>query len=203
MTMAAKRDYTSTPDYWSVDPATFDMWVAELGYAAAGKLMAACAAYFLHGTEPDGIRLTKSARNMFEAERGRLDRRRALAMKGAKRCPADADGSSAADVDNSKSWREVGRKSEKSSGKTSQKPAKKSTAGEPPTHVPTSADGSSQQTPIRNISPNQNPQTPAPTGQGAESGGTMSRAEFAALAGIVGFDTPNAYGMGTEIVAGG
>ena len=51
--MTAKRDYTTTPEYWSISPATFDAWVDLLGYAAAGKLMAACCEYFLHGTEPE------------------------------------------------------------------------------------------------------------------------------------------------------
>lgn len=196
--MAVKRDYSNTPEYWSVDPATFDLWVAELGYAAAGKLMAACANYFLHGTEPDEIKLTKSAANMFEAERGKLDRRRALAMK-ARRGSAKP----AASVDNSKSWHEVSEKPKKSLGKTSKKSPRNPSADKGPSHVPTSANGSYQQTPIKSQSRNQSPQTPAPS-DSARGSGAMSRAEFdALLRGGLGYDSPNAYGIGAEIVAGG
>lgn len=181
-----RHDYSNAPEYWSLDPATFDLWVAELGYAAAGKLMAACAAYFLHGTEPDEIKLTKSARNMFEAERGKLDRRRAMAMKSVK---APHKRSARANVENSENLRKACEKPEKSSKESPEKSTDEQTQKD----ATTSANANARQPAIQIQS--QNPQTPAPS-CGARGSGLVSRDEFAALLRAdLGFATPNAYGL--------
>lgn len=224
----ATTNSTTTPDYWSVDPATLDMWVAELGYAAAGKLAIACATYFLHGTEPDDIKLTKSARNMFEAERPRLDRRRALALKGGKSCRsrkatnADIEAARAdihaaerrirdaairdaeqhaANVENSEDLQKVPEKSEKSSEVSTEKPSRRK-AGK---CTSTSGNDKPRLATVISLNPNHNPQTPTaqPSARGS---GTVSSAELASmLERGLGYDSPGAYGMAgrARIVAGG
>ena len=199
----AESDRNQCPSYWATDPDTWRMWVNVLGPAAASKLAGACMSYFFDGTEPDAFKLTKQARAMFEGERGKLDRRRTSALNGAKRSRqkvADPeDGSDGRDVERSGSRKEAPKKSQGSPRGNAGKPAKNPSTA----RTPTSGNAKSRFKPIWNRNRNINPQTPAPTCQGARDSGTMSRAEFAALAGIVGFDTPNAYGMGAEIVAGG
>lgn len=195
--MTAKRDYASapTPEYWSISPATFDAWVDLLGYAAAGKLMAACCEYFLHGTEPDQIKLTKSAASMFEAERAKLDRRRVLALKAGKgsrkKMAADAPEHPAPNVENSKSC----EKSRKSLRKSCEKSSKKSASEQPKKQPSTSGNANTRLAPIISLNRSHNPQTPAP-GHTARGSGAMSRAEFdALLRGGLGYDSPTAYGL--------
>lgn len=200
------NSHAPTPDYWSVDPATFDLWVAELGYAAAGKLMAACAGYFLHGDEPDQIRLTKSARNMFEAERGKLDRRRAMALRASKgsggKAAVDAPDQPATNVEKSESSGKVSEKSRKSRGKT----CEKSEAGQPAKQASTSGDASKRLAPIITLNRNQNPQPPvtvqvweehpSPIRVQVRGSGAVSQEEFAAmLREGMGYSSPTAYGM--------
>jgi len=204
--MTAKRDYASapTPEYWSISPATFDAWVDLLGYAAAGKLMAACCEYFLHGTEPDQIKLTKSATSMFEAERGKLDRRRELALRAGrgnrKKMATDASDQTVTNVENSKSLGKVCEKSAKSCEKSS----KKSASEQPKKQPSTSGNASTRLAPIISLNRSHNPQTPAP-GQTARGSGAMSRAEFdALLRGGLGYDSPTAYGLSiAKSVVGG
>ena len=181
----------SRPTYWSIDAETYAMWVAVLGTAAAGKLMAACAAYFFDGTEPDGFKLTKQARAMFEGERGRMERRRASATNGRKGGRKDVENPRAENVENSTSCEETPKKSRKSSGKA----AKKSPKNPTPIPAPTCDFNKSRLTPILNLNPNLNPQTPAPRDRGAGSGGSVTPAEFAAMLGAgLGYDVPTAYG---------
>ena len=177
----------SRPTYWSIDAETYGTWVAVLGTAAAGKLMAACAAYFFDGTEPDEFKLTRQARAMFEGERGRMERRRASATngrKGGRKTPQT-------DVENSISHGKTAEKPRRSSGKT----AKKSQKNQASTQASTSGINKSRLAPVLNPNLNLNPQTPAPGGRGAGSGGSVTPAEFAAMLGAgLGYDVPTAYG---------
>lgn len=191
--MTAKRDYTTTPEYWSISPATFDLWVEVLGYAAAGKLMAACCEYFLHGTEPDQIKLTKSATSMFEAERAKLDRRRELALRAGrgnrKKMATDASDQPATNVENSKSCEEVSEKSAKSCEKSS----KKSASEQPKKQPSTSGNAKPRLAPIISLNRNQNPQTP--TRATVRCPGVMSQDEYYALLREgLGCHSPTAYG---------
>jgi hypothetical protein len=202
--MTTKRDYTNTPEYWSISPATFDAWVDLLGYAAAGKLMAACAAYLLHGTEPDQIKLTKSAASMFEAERAKLDRRRELALKAGKgsrkKVVTDASDQPVTNVENSKSCKEVSEKSAKSCEKSS----KKSASEQPKKQPSTSGNANTRLASIISLNRSHNPQTPAPRCS-ARGSGALSRAEFDALLREgLGYDSPTAYGLSiAKSVVGG
>lgn len=194
--MTAKRDYASapTPEYWSISPATFDAWVDLLGYAAAGKLMAACCEYFLHGTEPDQIKLTKSATSMFEAERGKLDRRRELALRAGrgnrKKMATDASDQTVTNVENSKSLGKVCEKSAKSCEKSS----KKSASEQPKKQPSTSGNASTRLAPIISLNRSHNPQTP--TRATVRCSGVMSQDEYYALLREgLGYDSPTAYGL--------
>lgn len=193
--MAAKTN-KSVPTYWSIDADTYSTWVAVLGNAAAGKLMAACAAFFFDGTEPDDFKLTKQARAMFEGERNRMERRRAAATNGrgggrkvGRPGSAGADNSASADVEKSDSCEETSKKSERSSEKTS----RKSTKNPAPAPAPTCEINNSGVTPIQSSKSKSNPQTPTPSARGC---GSVTPAEFAAMAvgSGLGYDSPTAYG---------
>lgn len=201
--MTAKRDYTSVPEYWSISPATFDAWVDLLGYAAAGKLMAACCEYFLHGTEPEQIKLTKSAASMFEAERAKLDRRRVLALKAGKgsrkKMAADTPEHPAPNVENSKSC----EKSRKSLRKSCEKSSKKSASEQPKKQQSTSGNANTRLAPIISLNRSHNPQTPARAT--VRCSGVMSQDEYYALLREgLGYDSPTAYGLSVaKSVVGG
>lgn len=189
------------PTYWSIDADTYATWVNVLGTAAAGKLMAACAAYFFDGTEPDGFKLTKQARAMFDGERGRMERRRASATngrKGGRRAPrANVENPPRGDVEKSATHEKSAGKPRKESGRTDEKSPKK----QPPTQAPSRQIDKSRLTPIHNLNPNLNPQTPAPSGGGAGSGGSVTPAEFAAMLGAgLGYDVPTAYDAMLRVV---
>ena len=173
-----------TPTYWSIDPSTYDTWVRVLGAAAAGKLMAACCGYFFHGADPDDFKLSKTARVLFDGERQRLDRRRASAINGTKSVRRKRDAGP----------RATGKSAGKS-GNSLGKVAEKSTENQAPAQQPTSENANSRLAPVLNLSPNTNPQTPAPRAKAARGSGIVSRAEFDAMvAAGLGYGTPTAYG---------
>ena len=184
-----------TPTYWSIDADTYTTWVAVLGNAAAGKLMAACAAYFFDGTEPDQFKLTKQARALFEGERGRMERRRASAVNGRRGGRSTAPEDVQNPVDNRKSSGKPSKNSRRSSGKVAEKSAK----NQAPAQASTSGNAKSRLAPILNLNPSHNPQTPAPSAGGAGSGGRgsglVSPAEFADLRAAIGYNSPTAYGV--------
>ena len=214
-----------TPSYWSIDPSTYDTWVRVLGAAAAGKLMAACCGYFFHGADPDDFKLNKTARALFDGERDRLDRRRVSALNGAKSgrgIRAAQDGIRAAESDlkaehmasdsvenQTATSVEKSASCEKSAGesaKSLRKVAGKSTKNQASAQPVTCENANSRLAPIITMSPNNNPQTPAPRDGRARGSGMVSRAEYdAMLASGLGYASPGAYGMGERscIVAGG
>lgn len=203
---------TERPTYWSVTADELSTWVNLLGVAAAGKLMAALAAYFFDGTEPDEFKLTKQARVVFEGERKGLDRRRASAINGARRgnkgredaTPANDENLPAADVEKSCSGKKNARKSRRSSEKTSKKSQKNRTAAP----APTCEINNSRLAPILNLNLSHTPLTPRAgdeaRGSGGGGDGCVTPDELAALvADGLGYDTPGAYGMRTPAVVSG
>jgi hypothetical protein len=175
-----------SPSYVFFEPATWDAWVAALGFAAASKLAGACMTYFFHGEVGDDVKLTRAASALFEAERVKLDGRRAkLAARGrAARQAPDADHPQTA-VDKSEGLGKSSKKSRKTSGKVSDYSAP---AGPAPAQT------------VTYLKPKfYNPQTPAPgdgaRGAGGGGVGCVSPAEFAAMAAEIGYSTPNAYGL--------
>lgn len=180
-----------TPRYWSIDPDTWRAWVAVLGNAAASKLAGACMSYFFDGTEPDAYKLTRQARAMFEGERGKLDRRRASALNGAKGGRKGAG----QNVDNSKDAGKADRNSHKDVRKIEEKLPRNQTDTTPSS----SGNVKPRFEVIENSNRNTNPQTPKhsatlPTlGAGVDS--VMSPAEFnAMIASGLGYVAPTAYG---------
>lgn len=184
---------TTTPSYFYIEPATWESWVAALGFTAASKLAGACMTYFFTGALGDDVKLTKTAQALFEGERARLDNRRAKAAAKAARAAEAAE----------KACVEKSRTAEKKPAKSSDRPRKNQRkncdssepAGESTSRVP--AETASRPTTHLKPKPNlNNPQTPTPraTGGGRGGGGVMSAAEFAALAGTIGYDSPTAYG---------
>lgn len=172
-----------TPVYWSLTPEEWESWVTNLGIVAASKMAGACIAYFFYGVEPD-IKLTKQAQALFNAERKRLDRRRASAMNGRRACSQAESG----DVENKKPTKKQGRKpTQKQSEKTPKKtgvqntprPAKTHEASPPPTYISQSL--------------HHNPQTPAPS-ERARGSGVVSMSEYAELCQSIGFDSATAHG---------
>lgn len=182
---------TETPTYFYIEPATWDSWVAALGFAAASKLVGACMSYFFSGELGPDVKLTKTAAALFEGERAKLDSRRAKvaakATQGAKGGRAKtARASVKKSVDNSRDAGKTEGKSRKNLGKNSDNSPKT-------THLP--AETSTYQKPKLKLYP----QTPAPSAGGAGSGGRgsglVSQAELAELlAAGLGAATLGGYG---------
>lgn len=178
-----------TNAYFMLDEGTLDMWLELLGPAACGKLLVCCAQYYFSGAEPDDIKLTAKARTLFEGEKSRLDHRRARAAAKTVRAAEAAEKSDrrAASVENSAADHAGRGKAAKKSRKSSRKVCEKTS---PTGRVPAETASHPKH------KHEHNPQTPTPraTGGGRGGGGVMSAAEFAALAGTIGYDSPTAYG---------
>ncbi len=176
--------------FFFIDQSTFDSWVDALGFAAASKLMGACAAYYFTGELSDDVKLTKVARALFEGERARLDARRAkAAAKSSPRTPKATRNAERPNVEKSAAPRKNSQKVEEKSSKSSGKVAENSA---PTTHLP----AKTPTHPKTNPKPKPNdPQTPA-QGEGARGSGAMGRDEFLRLAsGGLGFTGRGAYGL--------
>lgn len=181
--MATKR-----PTYFYIEPATWESWVAALGFTAASKLAGACMTYFFSGEIGSDVKLTKTAAALFEGERARLDNRRAkIAEKSKPNSPADEDEASertSADVENSRGRARKSARNEKKSRKNLRCTRDSSAQTSP---VP--AETTSQPKPKPKLKL-YNPQTPAPIARseplavGASC--VVSPAELAALREVLG-----------------
>lgn len=205
-----------TPSYAFFETATWDAWVAALGFAAASKLAGACMTYFFHGELGDDVKLTKAAAALFEGERAKLDAKRAkIAAKGSATKDADKGAKPAtattkdrrtkqakpvpANVEKSDGAGKSSKKSQKSSGKVTEKSPKNLVVA----HASTCENEKSRLAPIINLNLSNIPQTPTAKGKAVGSG-VMSRDEYERLmADGLGFGSPTAYGMGDAAVVGG
>lgn len=201
----------TNPGYAFFESATWDAWVAALGFAAASKLAGACMTYFFHGELGDDVKLTKAAAALFEGERAKLDTRRAkIAAKDtgkvAKPATATAEGKrtkQAKPVPANVEKSDGAGKSSKKSPKSSEKVAEKSPKNRTVAHASTCENEKSRLAPIINLNLSNIPQTPTAKGKAVGSG-VMSRDEYERLmAGGLGFGSPTAYGMGDAAVMGG
>ena len=194
--MAENTDNTTlTPSFWSLTPEEWESWVQNLGIVAASKLAGACIQYFFYGEEPD-IKLTRQASALFNAERRRLDRRRASALNGARSCTrsasGDVDNHGTADVENKKRAKKPTKKATEKAGKETSRESRVQNAPRPAQMQPASP-------PPAHISLHQHPSPQTPTAStGADGGGggdgRVTPQEFAELAASLGFTSPTAYG---------
>lgn len=176
---------TETPEYFYIEPATWESWVAALGFTAAAKLAGACMSYFFSGELGSDVKLTKTAAALFEGERARLDNRRAKMAEKAARAKAATDGkspeSTSANVENSRGRARKSARNEKKSRKNLRCIYDSSAQTSP---VP--AETTSQHKPKPKL---YNPQTPTPsggTGLSPSASCVVSPAEYDALLAVLG-----------------
>ena len=178
---------TETPEYFYIEPATWESWVAALGFTAASKLAGACMSYFFSGEIGSDVKLTKTAAALFEGERARLDNRRAKMAAKAARAKAATDGKSpertSANVENSRGRTRKSARNEKKSRKNLRCIYDNSAQTSP---VPAETTSQHKPKPKPKLYNPQTPTTGGATGLSPSASCVMSPEEYDALREVLG-----------------